>query len=381
MKIGIVVPGFSAGPDDWCIPALRHLVARLAQTDDVRVIALRYPYRPHRYEAFGAMVTALGGGARQRAGSAAVWYTTLAVLRAEHRRRPFDVLHAFWANETGALTAFAGRWLDVPTVVSLAGGELVGIREIGYGGQLARSERLKVRLALGMAGWVTAGSHYLLDLAAPWLHRRSLRTYRRIPLGVDLELFHPDGSVPANDAPRLVHAASLSPVKDQATLLQALGRLPQRAQPERLEIAGAGPLEGVLRSLADQLGLSGAIRWRGEIPHNRLRDFYRQGAVAVFSSRHEAQCLAILEAAACGLPVVGTRVGVLPELTPEAAIGVPTGDPAALAETVAELLDDPARRLALGKAGRARIEAEFSVECSATEFRVLYERAVEEPSR
>ncbi len=119
------MPGFSAGPDDWCIPALRSLAARLARTDEVRLLTLRYPYRASRYAVDGVEVTALGGGLARGQASLQLWRDALRTLAAEHRRRPFDVLHAFWATESGALTALAGRWLGIPTLVSLAGGELV----------------------------------------------------------------------------------------------------------------------------------------------------------------------------------------------------------------------------------------------------------------
>src|ERR1051326_8589210 len=116
MNIGLVVPGFSADATDWCIPALRHLARTLAARDDVRVLALRYPYSAGRYEIDGAEALAL-------------WRPILQALRFEHARRRFDVLHAFWATESGLLAALAGRILGVPTLVSLAGGELVA--EIG----------------------------------------------------------------------------------------------------------------------------------------------------------------------------------------------------------------------------------------------------------
>ena len=81
MRIGLVLPGFSADPNDWCIPALRHLVARLVQTDDVRVIAIRYPYRASRYDVFGAEVTAIGGARREGLSNLGVWRRTLATCR------------------------------------------------------------------------------------------------------------------------------------------------------------------------------------------------------------------------------------------------------------------------------------------------------------
>ena len=67
MRIGMVVPGFSADPSDWCIPALRHLARGLAVRDDVRVVAVRYPYHSARYTIDGAEVIALGGALRHRA--------------------------------------------------------------------------------------------------------------------------------------------------------------------------------------------------------------------------------------------------------------------------------------------------------------------------
>src|ERR1700682_1934751 len=101
MRVGMVVPGFSANADDWCIPALRHLARALATHDDLRVIAVRYPYRASRYNVEGADVIAVGGAERRGAATLGVWGRTLNVLRSEHRRRAFDVLHGFWATESG----------------------------------------------------------------------------------------------------------------------------------------------------------------------------------------------------------------------------------------------------------------------------------------
>src|SRR5262245_28120732 len=148
MRVGLVMPGFSAGPDDWCIPALRIFAALLAQTDDVRLLTIRYPYRAGRYQVEGVEVTALGGALGRGQASLRLWRDALRTLAAEHRRRPFDVLHAFWATESGAITTLAGRWLGIPTLVSLAGGELVHLPSIGYGDGLRAAERVKVNLAL-----------------------------------------------------------------------------------------------------------------------------------------------------------------------------------------------------------------------------------------
>ena len=87
MRIGLVVPGFSADDRDWCIPALRHLARALANADDVRVIALRYPYTRARYSVDGVQTVALGGQLSHGVSTLALWRDAIALLRAEHHRR------------------------------------------------------------------------------------------------------------------------------------------------------------------------------------------------------------------------------------------------------------------------------------------------------
>ncbi len=103
-------------------------------------------------------------------------------------RRTFDVLHGLWADEPGFLAVSAGRLLGVPAVVSLLGGELVALPEIGYGGQLSRSNRWLTGQALRHAHAVTTGSELLREIAAPCVGRGRLAVQ---PLGVDTHLFCP----------------------------------------------------------------------------------------------------------------------------------------------------------------------------------------------
>lgn len=372
MRVGLVVPGFSADEGDWCIPALRHLVRQLARIDQVRVFTLRYPYQAGSYDAFGARVIALGGGPRRRLGSAVLWERALFTLALEHRREPFDVLHGFWATESGALAAVVGRVLGVPTVVSLAGGELVGFRDLGYGDQLWWTQRLKVAMALRLADVVTAGSAYLLALARPRLRTPTAERLVQAPLGVDACLFRPETRPALNDPPCLVHVGSLTPVKDQATLLSTVARLRGRGVAVRLEIAGSGRLKPTLISLATDLRIEESVQFWDEVPHSQLPRFYRQGDVFVLSSRHEAQCMAALEAASCGLPVVGTAVGIVPELASDASLAVATGDPGDLADAIGRLLSDSVLWRELGRSARARVETEFELSRCVDRFRQVY---------
>jgi glycosyltransferase involved in cell wall biosynthesis len=326
MNVGLVVPGFSADDADWCIPALRDLARCLASRTSLRVISVRYPYRAGRYVVEGAPVIALGGGERRAAGSLHVWQRTLAALRAEHRRQPFDILHAFWATESGLLAALAGRVLGIPTLVSLAGGELVGLPQIGYGDQLVGWERLKVRAALRLATAVSAGSNSLVERA-----RRRVRHVRKLPLGVDRARFFRAERKTESTSLRVVHVGTLTPVKDQLTLLHAFALLRQQRSDARLAVIGDGPLRAMLDDQARRLAVADAVDFVGAVDHGQLAAHYQRADVFALSSCYEAQGMVALEALSCGVPVVGTSVGVVPEIGQP----VPVGDAHALANALA----------------------------------------------
>jgi glycosyltransferase involved in cell wall biosynthesis len=354
MRVGLVVPGFSADATDWCIPALRHLARSLAARDDVRVVTLRYPYRAGRYTVDGAEVIALGGALSRRAATAELWRTALDMLGREHRRHPFDVLHAFWATESGLLAAMAGRLLRIPTLVSLAGGELVALRDIGYGDQRIAWERLKVSASLQLATAASAGSKLLAERAR---RRYPSMSVHVAPLGVDTLLFSADGSASST---RVVHVGTLTPVKDQATLLRAFALARRQHADACLEIVGVGPLSAQLEELASNLGLNGSVRFVGDVDHAALPAVYRGARVSVVSSRHEAQSMVALEAIACGVPLVGTRVGVVPEVTDAV---VPVRDHVALARAIINALERPSP---------LEMPARFALDATTNRFRQLY---------
>jgi glycosyltransferase involved in cell wall biosynthesis len=366
MRVGLIVPGFSANAEDWCIPALRHLARALASTGDVRVITLRYPYRAERYTVDGAEVIALGGAARRGLATLDVWRKALGVVRQEHRRRAFDVLHAFWATESGFLAALAGRLLRIPTLVSLAGGELVALPAIDYGDQRVAWERLKIRASLRLASGVSVGSHYLLRLAQRHVHNSRLRL---APLGVDLDLFSPGLRRARASAPRVIHVGTLTPVKDQATLLRAFRLVHDRVSGVSLDIVGDGPLRTQLERLAHELSVSDAVHFRGDVDHAALPDLYRNGRAFVLSSRHEAQGMVVVEAAACGTPVVGTRVGVIPELAFSADGVAPVGAVEALATGLVAALETSDQR---GEHALDIARGQFALSTCAARFRDVY---------
>lgn len=366
MKIGIVLPGFGADAHDWCIPALYDFVRALAQKNEIHVFALEYPYKRSQYDFFGARVHALGGAHRGKLYAPHLWSDAFSEIFAEHRRSKFDLLHAFWVNKPGVIAGIAARFLGVPFIASVAGGELVALRQIGYGGQLNRVERTMIGWVMKRADRVTVGAHYLQAIAARW--RRDVQV---IPLGVDTNLFSSHPSIDSHAEMRILNVGSLNPVKQQDVLLDALARLDSSA---RVEIIGAGAQEKYLRTRASELGLSPRIEFSGEIAHDALPQKYSAADIFVQSSLHEAQGMAVLEAAACGLAIAGTPVGVLPELAQRgAAIAASGFDAAALADAVQRAI---AQRKELRSRAREMVEREFSIDRACIRWRDLYNAAI-----
>ena len=164
MKIGLIVPGFSSDADDWCIPVLVDVVREVSRRAEVHVFALRYPHRRDRYAVHGAQVHSLGGGEIRGLARTRLLAAACAGVMAEHRRGRFSVLHGLWADEPGIVAVTTARLLRIPAFVSVMGGELVGMPDIGYGGRLAASNRLLTGVALRGANGVTAGSSPLAEL-------------------------------------------------------------------------------------------------------------------------------------------------------------------------------------------------------------------------
>lgn len=369
MRIALVVPGFSASDDDWCIPVLLTIVGRLTRHADVEIFTLRYPARRGSYDVAGARVHALGGGSAARWEKPALLRRALAQVLAAHRRAPFDAIHALWADEPGAVAVAAARWIGRPAVVSIMGGELVRRPELAYGTQIGVAGRLLVRFGLGGARFVTVGSRQLARATPPRIAGR----LKVVPLGVDADRFRPgldDLALPGRF--RILHVASLTPVKDQATLLAAMTEVARTTADAHLHIVGDGPLRSGLEASA--AGLGRHVTFHGAVSHERLPVFYGAADVCVVSSRHESQSMVALEACACGCPVVGTAVGILPELEGAARV-VPPGDAAGLARALASLAQDASLRARMGRHARHLVERDLRVERTIDTWLALYASA------
>jgi glycosyltransferase involved in cell wall biosynthesis len=157
-------------------------------------------------------------------------------------------------------------------------------------------------------------------------------------------------------------------VKDQATLLRALLSVHEWVPGATLDIIGQGPLRNNLERLTHELGIQHAVSFHGNVAHDALPNMYRLGDAFVVSSRHEAQSMVAVEAAACGVPIVGTCVGVVPELAGSGAV-VPVGDAKALATALVAACD---QSRTIKRAADHYVQTEFGLEPCIARFRALY---------
>jgi glycosyltransferase involved in cell wall biosynthesis len=363
MKIALLVPGgVDRSGTVKVIPCLLWLIEHLvADGHEVHVFASRHEKGPGSWPLLGATVHNTGR-------RPATFWVIRAVL-AEHRKSPFDVIHAFWAG-LGAIGAVAGRLIRVPMVLTLPGGDVVGLQDIGYGALLSRRARVQLRVAAQAARQINTPSHFMRGLAALQGIHVSV-----VPLGVDLASWPPIMPRPrcASAPVRLLHVANLNRVKDQPTLLEAAARLRAAGVGFDLAIIGFDTLGGEIQRLAARLDLNTEVRFLGEVTHTELRPWFEWADMLVMTSRHEAGPLVMLEAAVAGVPTVGTCVGHLADRSPGGALAVPVGDAQALCEAIANLATDEERRLNMAAAAQAfatRHDAAFT----ARTFQDTYKR-------
>ncbi len=365
LRIAWIVPGFSSNMEDWCIPALLDLARAVARRCELRIVAMRYPYRRDSYSIGGAKVFSIGGAHRGARYTPGVWRDTAQAIRSTS----CDLVHAFWGYEPGLIAAwFAHR---MPVIISLAGGELVSMPEIEYGLMRHMRTRMLIRWALRKALVVTAGSPDLVTYARSLL---SLPALRHMPLGVDLGRWN---YLPREDgSPTILNVGSLERVKGQDILIRALPDVLREIPSARCLIVGGGQELHRLEALARKLGLSAKVEFAGGIPHEEMSRIYASARLFVQASWHEAQGMALLEAAACGLPLAGTSVGAITNFIPEGAVGAPAGDPVKLAAAVLQILSGPQDALELSRKARMKVEESYSLEVVADRFLQLYRSVV-----
>ncbi len=285
------------------------------------------------------------------------------------RERRIDAVVTVGAGDKMFWGRLAARQAGTPVVIS-------ALHSTGWPDSIGRLNRRLTPWTDAFVAVAAGHARHLVEVEG--FPRRKVQMIRN---GVDVARFCPrDGAavraelgIPAG-VPVAGILAALRPEKNHALFLRAARNLLADLPEARFLIIGDGPERGRLELLAADLGIARSVRFLGN--RTDVPEVLAAIDVVALCSHVEASPVSVLEALACGRPVVATNVGSLAESVRDGVSGylVPEGDEAALTARLRRLLRDPAERAAQGRAGREWVVSQASVEQMVRGYEELFER-------
>jgi glycosyltransferase involved in cell wall biosynthesis len=272
-----------------------------------------------------------------------------------------DVLHTHVMIEANVVARIAGRLARVPV--------LSHMHIENYLPQ-SRARRAVVRFLDNATARLCARIVAVSEDTMRALERQGYPSGRMVVVHNGVEV-PPEAPTDAGDG--IVEVARLAPVKGQRELIEAVALLEgARATLVGRDNESGGAYEKELRALAESLDVADRVDFAGY--RHDAKELMASAALVVLPSWTEGLPMTVLEAMARSRAVVATPVGGTPEVVVDGETGVlvPMRDPQALAAAIDKLLRDPERRAQLGAAGRARVEAQFSLARTTARFLELY---------
>jgi phosphatidylinositol alpha-1,6-mannosyltransferase len=284
--------------------------------------------------------------------------------------------------------AYPAKWtmerLGTPFGVLLHGGDLLILQHQVHQSLL---KRRTARALLSSAAVLVANSQWTRDRCLHLLGELEIEAapqlVRVVPLGADHGSFRPGLSTAEvreryglGDGRWLLSVARLTRHKGIDTALQALALLAADYPDLHYAVVGVGEEHEALQDEARELGIGDRVCFLTEVPDRDLPALYNSaevylGVSRLLEQRVEGFGISLVEASACGVPVVAGRSGGIPEAVRDGETGllVHAERPEAVAEALRRLLDDPALRRRLGQAGRRAVESFYNWDRVATDLR------------
>jgi glycosyltransferase involved in cell wall biosynthesis len=303
----------------------------------------------------------------------APWLMALAVLpklrRIVRDGYDFDAIDAHYFYPDGVAATLLGRWLGKPVVITARGTDVNLIPRYHL-------PRRMIQWAARHCAAIVTVSHALRDtllaLGADGERTVALRN------GIDLNMFQPIDRRVAREhigvsGPMLLSVGHLIEGKGHHVAIRALADLPGF----QLQIIGEGPMRMELAQLAHRYGVASRVRFEATLSQDLLSYYYSAADALVLASSREGMPNVVLEALACGTPVVATAVGGVPEILTTSAAGVLMSDysPESLALGIRQLLSDYPERIAT-----RRYAEHFGWAETAEGLRRLFARVAAEPA-
>lgn len=281
----------------------------------------------------------------------------------EHEREPFDLIHAYFLPMAGFVATYAGKYLGIPSVVSIRGNDIE--RAAFDPGKFSH-----VMYALQNANAVTTNASILAKKAKAFADR----DIHVIPNGIDTNKFKPMEKneilaemlkVESQKSKVVGFVGELREKKGMATLLSGYAQL-AKIIPASLLIVGE-VREGEDKKVFEEFKISNPhlpITITGHVAHKDLPAYYSLMDVFVHPSLRDGMPNAVLEAMACGVPVIATPVGGVLDIIEDGVNGllINVNDANELAEKTAEVLNQPDKRESIGRSARETILGQFTLE-------------------
>ena len=232
---------------------------------------------------------------------------------------------------------------------------------------------MQKRVSRRLPGIITVSKSAQQDISRDF--RIPENRFTIVPNGINTELFYPIDQIEREKNRIIVTNSADTPLKGLAFLFRAVAKI-ETIQDIRLTVVGEPKKDGDVIKLVQKLGIGHRVKFTGRIDHHEFVQQYARAAIAVVPSVYEGFGLPAGEAMACGVPVISTTGGALPEVVGDAGILVQPANSAALAGAIRELLNTPLRAKQLGMAGYQRVHQHFTWEKAAEKTVAAYREAI-----
>lgn len=289
------------------------------------------------------------------------------------RSKNYHILHYYFGLPTGLLQWLPGKHRRVPYIVSLRGSDVPGYDKFNTTLQTIHRLLLPVTRSIwNNASKIIALSGALRDTALETAPDADIDV---IANGIESEQFyHADARRSHDDTVELICVARLIERKGIQHLLRALRTMEHKVH---LTIVGEGNYKQELVNYAEQYQVEDKVTFHGYCPREYLVELYSASDIFVLPTMAESFGLVFIEAMACGLPVIGTTVGGVPDIVlADNGILVEPDDYRGVREAIDSLAGDAPRRAAMAKACRQRVLDHFSWLSVAEKYERCYEDAV-----
>ncbi len=295
------------------------------------------------------------------------------------RRGKYDVVHD---NQSLAYGLLEVRRLGFPLVATIhhpitvdRQAELESVRRWWRRLKVRRwysFVRMQTKVAQSLSHVITVSEQSKRDISEAF--GIPLDRFRVVPNGIDTDLFRPLEGIEREENRIITTTSSDTPIKGLRYLLEAIASIARKRE-IRLTVVGKPKKDKGVEDLVRELDLDRIVEFTGRIEDAEFPRYYARATLAVVPSLYEGFGFPAGEAMACGIPVVSTTGGALPEVVGDAGVLVPPGDARALEEAIVGLLDDPDRRRALGEAGHRRVNRYFTWRKAAEAMTEVYREA------